>query len=116
LCGPRVAAARREAKLSTFTLKLTNIAVTAYFPPTLPLEEQIITNGTGVLTVCDFGGQVRYYLQVEGGTRVNKLRLGEVVTVSGKDADNRVVAPSGPLETVQDGTPALFRGPVQAQA
>jgi hypothetical protein len=104
---------RENLTMSTFSIKLTDIAVKAYFPPNTPLEEQIIANGTGTLTVSDFSGGVHYYLQVDGGTRVNLLRMGEVVTASGKDPENRLVAPAEPLETVSVGTPALFRGPVR---
>jgi hypothetical protein len=96
--------------MPTVTVKLTDITVKAYFPPNLPLEELIVTNGAGFLTMSDFNGKVHYYLEVDGGTRLNPLRLGEIVTASGKDPDHRLVAPTAPMETVNAGTPAVFRG------
>jgi len=96
--------------MSTCIVKLTEITVKAYFPPNVPLEEQIITNGVGFLTMSDFNGEIHYYLEVDGGTRVNQLRLGEVVTATGKDLDHRLVV-TAPMETINPGTPAVFRGP-----
>jgi hypothetical protein len=79
----------------------------------LPLEELLITGGTGVLTLVFFTGKVRYSLEAGDGRRVNQLRVGEVVTASGKDSDGRLVAIPQPLETVSLGPPTLFRGPYQ---
>ncbi len=98
-------------------IALTDINVNAYFPPILPLEERIIEGGTGsLITFIDLpiGGassSVHYTLEVDKGTQVNTPRVGEVVVASGKDSDGRLVVPSGKLETVSVGPPAIFRGP-----
>jgi len=90
---------------------ITDIAVKVSFPAILPIEEVIIEGGTGTFSIFEWDGKVHYVLEVETGTRVNKLRIGEIVVASGKDSAGRVVVPSGPLETVSVGTSAVFRGP-----
>lgn len=100
--------------MTTVSQKLTGIVVQAYFPPPMQVEEQIINDGTGVVTFNDLSGQVHYYLRIDGGKIVNKPRLGELVTASGKDQDNRLVA-VGPMECVDDGNITRFRGPVATQ-
>jgi hypothetical protein len=97
---------------------LTDINVNVYFPPILPLEEPVIREGTGsLLTFIDLpiGGppSIRYTLQVDKGTQVNKPRVGEVVVASGKDSDGRLVALPGKLETVSLGPPVIFQGPYE---
>ncbi|MBV9578851.1 MAG: hypothetical protein JO057_09700 [Chloroflexi bacterium] len=90
-----------------------DITVKVSFPPILPLEELVITGGSGVLTVIDnlLTNNVQYVLEVKSGTRVNQPRIGEVVVASGKDSDGRTVAIPRPLATVSVGPPAIFRGP-----
>jgi hypothetical protein len=82
------------------------------------LEEILIEKGTGVLTLFEdtgirvLGGPyVHYYLEVASGSRLNVLSLGEVVLASGKDSAGATIVPSGRMETVNAGTPAVFRGP-----
>ena len=98
--------------------ELTDINVNVYFPPILPLEEPVIREGTGVLlTSIDLpiGGSpsVRYTLQVDDGTQVNKPRIGEVVVASGRDSDGRLIALPGKLKTVSVGPPVIFQGPYE---
>lgn len=100
--------------MTTLAHKLTDIVVKAYFPAPSSLEEQIVTGGTGVLTFSDFGGQIHYHFRLDGGNIVNKPRMGDVVTVSGKDQDNKLLV-VGPLHCHDDGTPARFHGPAPAQ-
>lgn len=96
----------------TFTkIKLTNISVNAYFPPTEPISEALIEGGEGSLTIAVIGTQVvRQILEVQGGKRVNPLRLGQPVRGSGKDPEGKIVY-TLVLETVETGELAQFRGP-----
>jgi hypothetical protein len=96
--------------VATFAHNLTEIVVKAHFPNASSVEEQIVTNGKGVLTMGERDGRVHYYLRLESGTTVYKPRLGDSVTVVAKDQDNRTIV-VGPLECVDDGTPARFRTP-----
>jgi len=97
--------------MALFRVPLTDIFVKKWFPPILPLEELLIEGGQGVLTVFEDGHSIHYYLEVAGGSRPNPLSLGEVVVASGKDGLGTTIVPSGRLETVNAGTPAVFRGP-----
>ena len=54
---------------------------------------------------------LRYYLRVNEGNRVNALRLGQLVTVTGIDDEKKIVAIATPLETIST-DPAVFSGPV----
>jgi hypothetical protein len=99
--------------MATFSIKLTDLQLNAWFQPTEPLSEQIITHGTGVYTVSVFGTSIGYYLQVDSGERVNPLRLGQPVQASGRDPDGKVVS-TEVLETINTGVPALFKGPYHA--
>lgn len=97
--------------MAVFRVPLTNIFVKRWFPPVLPIEEFLIEDGTGVLTVFEDGHRIHYYLEVESASRPNLLYLGEVVFGGGKDSAGRTVVPSGRMETVNVGTPVVFRGP-----
>jgi hypothetical protein len=99
--------------MATFSYKLTNLQVDAYFPPTEPLVEQLIQGGTGVYTVSIFGRSIGYYLQVDSGTRVNPLRLGQPVRARGTDPEGKPII-TEVLETTSTGTPAMFKGPYHA--
>ena len=99
--------------MPTFSYKLTNLEVDGWFPPTEPLEEQLITGGTGVYTVSIFGRSIGYYLEVTSGTRVNTLRLGQAVRARGTDPDGKPVI-TEVLETTDTGAPAHFKGPYHA--
>lgn len=100
---------------------LTDINVNVYFPyfpPRLPLDEPVIREGTGfLLTFIDLPigapAIVRHTLEVDGGTQVNKPRVGEVVVASGRDSDGRLLAIPGKLDTVSVGPPTIFRGPYE---
>jgi hypothetical protein len=102
---------RKETPMALFRVPLTDVLVKRWFAAILPLEEILIQGGTGVLTVFEDGHSIHYYLEVTGGSRPNTLSLGEVVVASGKDSAGTTVVPSGRLETVNAGTPAIFRGP-----
>jgi hypothetical protein len=99
--------------MATFSYKLTNLQVDAYFPPTEPLVEQLIQGGTGVYTISIFGRSIGYYLQVDSGTRVNPLRLGQAVRARGTDPEGKPII-TEVLETTSTGTPAMFKGPYHA--
>jgi hypothetical protein len=102
----------KEDDMPIFSVPLTDITVRKWFPPILPLEEILIEGGTGVLTVYDeLPGPSHFYLEVTDGKRPNRLALGEVVVASGKDSAGITIAPSGRMETVDKGKPAVFRGP-----
>jgi hypothetical protein len=99
--------------MATFSYKLTHLQVDAHFPPTEPIEEQLIEGGTGVYTVSIFGRSIGYYLQVDSGARVNPLRLGQPVRARGRDPEGKPII-TEVLETTGTGTPALFKGPYHA--
>ncbi len=99
--------------MANFTVKLTDLTVKAWFPPTQPLEEPLIENATGTYTASIFGTSVGYYLQVDHGTRVNPLRLGQPVVAVGKDPEGKWVT-SEVLETTDTGEVAMFKGPYEA--
>jgi hypothetical protein len=122
--------------VTTFSIRLTHLTVKAYFEAPLSLEELLISDGVGVLTITLYPplvppapgrlspdttdssmailrppGNVRYHLQVDTGTRVNTLRLGQLITFVGNDADRKPFSTIAVLETTNTGTPALFSGP-----
>lgn len=99
--------------MATFSYKLKNLQVDAWFPPTEPIEEQLIKDGTGVYTVSIFGKSIGYYLEVDTGSRVNPLRLGQPVRARGTDPEGKPII-TEILETTSTGNPALFKGPYQA--
>lgn len=97
----------------TFSYKLTNLQVNAYFPPTEPISEQLIKDGTGIYTVSIFGRSIGYYLEVDTGIRVNPLRFGQPVRAQGSDPEGKPII-TEILETTNTGKPALFKGPYHA--
>lgn len=127
--------------LGTISVILTNVTITGYFPQPLSVAEELVSDGAGTLTISFYpipyplpppvpGPQptpyaadaaasalavvprgTRYYLQLDAGNRVNALRLGQLVSVTGIDPQKKVVALATPLETVSVGTPAVFQGP-----
>ncbi|HET9622006.1 MAG TPA: hypothetical protein VFP84_11610 [Kofleriaceae bacterium] len=99
--------------MANFSYKLTNLQVDGWFPPTEPLHEQIIQNGTGTYTISVFGTSIGYYLEVDAGTRVNPLRLGQAVRARGLDPEGKPII-TEVLETTSTGNPAQFKGPYHA--
>jgi hypothetical protein len=99
--------------MANFSYKLTNLQVDGWFPRTEPLSEQIIKNGTGTYTISIFGQSIGYYLEVDSGTRVNPLRLGQAVRAHGTDPDGKPIV-TEVLETTMIGNPAQFKGPYHA--
>lgn len=96
--------------MANFSYKLTNLQVDGWFPKTEPLSEQIIKNGTGTYTISVFGTSIGYYLEVDSGTRVNPLRLGQAVRAHGTDPEGKPIV-TEVLETTITGNPAQFKGP-----
>ena len=96
-----------------YIVKLTDVNVNVYFPPILPIMEELIKNASGSLTLFDeFIGSIRYSLQVDW-RKENLIvipRVGEVVTVTAKSEGRRVGIPV-PLKTESVGEDtALFSG------
>jgi hypothetical protein len=106
-----------EEETMPYLLQMTDVTVRAYFPPIIPIEELIIQNGTGQATTFDFTGTASYEVRVNWtATPINKLRLGEVVVVTGKDNDQRTVLIPVPLKTVRiddNKKTAWFSGPAR---
>jgi hypothetical protein len=123
--------------MTTFSIKLSNLTIKAYFERPLLLEEILISAGAGILTITLYPpllppapgrftpdmadastaifrpppGGVRYHLLVDTGTRTNTLRLGQLITFTGNDMDNKPFPTTAVLETTNTGTPALFASP-----
>jgi hypothetical protein len=128
--------------MTTISVRLTDLVINAYFEAPLLLEEILVTDGTGLLTITLYPpfmppapapfypltadpntatpssilmgplGNVRFHLQIDTGTRVNALRLGQLVTIAGADSDKKPFYTTVILETTNTGTPALFSGPM----
>lgn len=99
--------------MATFSYKLTNLQIDAWFPPNEPLSEPLVTGGSGTYTVSIFGTSIGYYLELDSGTRMNPLRLGQPVRARGTDPEGKPVV-TEVLETTGTGTPASFKGPYHA--
>jgi len=99
--------------MSTVTIKLTNINVEGSFPPPLTMQEPLIKSGKGVLAITVAvtpGGPSGMYLQVDSGERVGILKYGQAVIATATDSEGKQLQ-LGPLETIDTGTPAVFKGP-----
>jgi hypothetical protein len=126
--------------LGTISVKLVNVDIGGFIPHPAAPPEQVLTGATGTLTISfsppspspppplSKNGQpdgrtpatpgasavlrgLRYYLEVQGGTRISALRLGQQVTVSALDEERKPVTLATLLETIGTGDPALFSGP-----
>ncbi|WP_233860267.1 hypothetical protein [Paraburkholderia sp. HD33-4] len=103
--------------MGVFIVELKDIVVKRWFPSILPIEELLLENGEGYLTIFEEGVigadfKLAYTLLVDKASERNPMFIGEVVVAWGKDHRGRTVAPSARLEAYSSGVPAVFRATV----
>jgi len=102
----------KRTVMATFKIKLTDLTVSAWFPPEEPIEEVLIEKAEGTYTVSVFGTSVGYYLEIDCGERMNPLHLGQAVQATGKDSEGKTVS-TVVMETTGVGEIPQFKGPYQ---